>query len=303
MENVLQTKHLTKIYGDYKSVNDVSMTIKKGDIYGFVGKNGAGKTTIIRLITGVVFKTCGEITLYGVSDEQNILKMRRRLAAVVETPSLYGYLNAYDNLLIQANILGIADKSKVAETLNTVGLEVNSKKKVKDFSLGMRQRLGIAIALIGSPDFLILDEPSNGLDPEGIIDIRELLIKLNREQNITILIASHILDELSKIATCYGFIDKGCLIKEISSKELLNCCKKCMTLTLCSTKKVPTILEQKFGSYNYRIISDKEVEIYDDLPITDLTVKLNDEGISIIKLEQRNENLESYFINLVGGKN
>ena len=208
MENILTTNELKKTYGKFNALNGLSMNVPKGAIYGFVGKNGAGKTTLIRLICGLQFATDGEFTLYGKSSRgADISKARRRMGAVVETPSIYLDMTAADNLKQQYRVIGIPSFEGIPELLKLVGLGDTGKKKARHFSLGMKQRLGIAVALCGNPDFLLLDEPINGLDPQGIIEIRELILKLNRERGITVLISSHILDELSRLATHYGFID------------------------------------------------------------------------------------------------
>jgi ABC-2 type transport system ATP-binding protein len=247
MESVLKTHDLTKQYKNQFAVDNVNMNINRGDIYGFIGKNGAGKTTVIRLITGLISETKGSFDLFGVSDKSDeISSARRRISGIVETPSVYLNMNAYDNLLMQCKILGIIDTSCIDVILDLVGLEYmkDNKKKAKDFSLGMKQRLGIGISLISNPDFIILDEPMNGLDPEGIIEVRELLLSLNREKNITILISSHILGELSKVATKYGFIDQGKLIQEISASDLDARCQKCLEVTVSSTDGLSNVLER-----------------------------------------------------------
>ena len=217
MEYVLETSALTKRYRGFTALDSLTMRVPKGAIYGFVGRNGAGKTTLIRLICGLQEPTGGSFTLYGVRNtDARICRSRRRMGAVVETPSAYTDMTAEENLRQQYLVLGMPSTEGIPELLRLVGLEGAGKKKVKHFSLGMRQRLGIAVALAGNPDLLVLDEPVNGLDPQGIIEIRELILKLNREHGITVLISSHILDELSRLATHYGFIDGGCMIKEIS---------------------------------------------------------------------------------------
>ena len=214
MEYVLRTNGLCKHYRDFKALNGLTMSVPKGSIYGFVGKNGAGKTTLIRLVCGLQLPTSGDFELYGVKcSDKAISKSRRRMGAVVETPSIYLDMTAEDNLKQQYRILGLPSFDGISELLKLVGLDNTGRKKAKNFSLGMRQRLGIAVALCGSPDFLVLDEPINGLDPQGIIEIRELILKLNREQKITVLISSHILDELSRLATHYGFIDSGSIVR------------------------------------------------------------------------------------------
>ena len=222
MDYVLKTNALCKHYKDFKALNGLTMNVPKGSIYGFVGKNGAGKTTLIRLVCGLQLPTSGSFELYGVEhSDKEISKSRRRMGAVVETPSIYLDMTAEDNLKQQYRILGMPSFDGITELLKLVGLENTGRKKAKNFSLGMRQRLGIAVALCGDPDFLVLDEPINGLDPQGIIEIRELILKLNREQKITVLISSHILDELSRLATHYGFIDSGRIVREMSAEELV----------------------------------------------------------------------------------
>ena len=221
MDYILQTNKLTKKYGKFLALNELNMNVPKSSIYGFVGQNGAGKTTLIRLICGLQEPTRGSYSIYGVKNRRkDISKSRRRMGAVVETPAIYLDMTAENNLKQQCLILGLPSYNSIPEVLELVGLSNTGKKKAKDFSLGMKQRLGIAVALMGNPDFLVLDEPINGLDPQGIIEIRELILKLNREYEITILISSHILDELSRIATHYGFINQGRMLKEISAKEL-----------------------------------------------------------------------------------
>ena len=237
MEFVLKANALCKTYKNFKALDNLSMNVPKGSIYGFVGKNGAGKTTLIRLICGLQEPTAGTYELYGRKNtERAFSKSRRRMGAVVETPSIYLDMTASENLKEQYRILGAPSFDGIDELLKLVGLENTGRKKAKNFSLGMRQRLGIAVALAGNPDFLVLDEPVNGLDPQGIIEIRELILKLNREKQITVLISSHILDELSKLATHYGFIDGGHMIKEISAVELENVCRKCMRIEVTDTK-------------------------------------------------------------------
>lgn len=220
MEYVLEAKSLCKEYRNFKALNGLNMSVPKGAIYGFVGKNGAGKTTLIRLICGLQEPSAGEYTLYGrKSGDGDMAKSRRRMGAVVETPSIYLDMTAEENIRQQYRILGIPSDNEIPALLHLVGLGDTGKKRAKNFSLGMRQRLGIAVALAGDPDFLVLDEPINGLDPQGIVEVRELILKLNRERGITVLISSHILDELSRLATHYGFIDGGRIVKEMSARE------------------------------------------------------------------------------------
>ena len=298
MEYVLQTNSLTKQYKDFKALNGLSMNVPKGAIYGFIGKNGAGKTTLIRLICGLQAPTSGEYTLYGRKNtDKEILKSRRRMGAVVETPSIYFDMTAEENLKQQYCILGLPSYDGLTDILKLVGLEDTGKKKARNFSLGMRQRLGIAIALVGAPDFLVLDEPVNGLDPQGIIEMRELILKLNREQQITFLISSHFLDELAKIATCYGFIDRGQMIKEISAGDLENTCRKCIRLEVTNVRVLSCVLDGMNVEYN--IISDKAADVYARLNVSKLALALAKENCEMISMQERDESLESYYVSLL----
>ena len=244
MEYVLETYELCKRYGKYTALNGLSMHIPKGAIYGLIGRNGAGKTTLIRLICGLQTPTSGRYSIYSTdSTDVNISKSRRRMGAVVETPSIYLDMTAEDNLKQQCLMLGIPSYDEIPEILRLVGLETTKKKKVRNFSLGMKQRLGIAVALIGSPDFLVLDEPINGLDPQGIVEMRELILKLNHEKQITVLMSSHILDELSRLATHYGFIDDGRLIKETTASQIEAVCTFSKWISkVFSDKKLPMVM-------------------------------------------------------------
>ena len=244
-ELILKTYNLTKKYGNQIVVDNVNMTIKKGDIYGFIGQNGAGKTTLIRLITGLIHKSNGEIELFGGSGEKALNEARTMIGSLIETPSFYGNMTARENLEVSRLVRDIPGKNCIDEVLNLVGLNDVEKKKVKNFSLGMRQRLGIANALMGNPKLLILDEPINGLDPMGIVEIRELLKKINKEKDMTILISSHILSELSELATTYGIISKGRLIEEITANELNEKCRQYIDLIVDDTAKAVAWLERE----------------------------------------------------------
>lgn len=300
MEYVLKTNALKKSYGHYKALNGLTMSVPKGSIYGFVGKNGAGKTTLIRLICGLQKPTGGEYSIYGIGNkEREIIKARRRIGAVVETPSIYLDMTAEDNLRVQCRVLGLPSFEGIADVLKMVGLENTGRKRVKDFSLGMRQRLGIAVAIVGAPDFLVLDEPVNGLDPQGIVEIREIILKLNREHGITVLISSHILDELSRLATYFGFIDNGQMVKEISASELEAACRKCVHLIVSDVKALSRVLDEV--GLEYTILSDSEADVFGEISITKLVSKLSAENCEVLSMQERDENLENYYINLVGG--
>lgn len=300
MDYILQTNSLTKKYKDFQALNGLTMNVPKGSIYGFVGKNGAGKTTLIRLICGLQEPTSGNFTLYSIrNDSKDIIRSRRRMGAVVETPSIYMDMTAEENLKYQYNVLGLPSYDGIPELLKLVGLENTGNKKVKNFSLGMKQRLGIAIALAGNPDFLVLDEPINGLDPLGIVEMRELVLKLNREQQITVLISSHILDELSRLATHYGIIDNGRMVKELSAEELEATCHKCIRMEVSNTTVLARVLDSM--KLEYKIISATTADVFAKINVTQLTVALAKENCEVMSMHEKDETLESYYISLVGG--
>ena len=300
MEYILETKALEKKYGNFKVIDNLNMHIQKGAIYGLIGKNGAGKTTLIRLICGLQKPTSGMYAIYGVlNTDKQITKMRKRVGAIVETPSIRIDADAEDNLKEQYKILGLPSEDSLKEILTLVGLSNTGKKKAKHFSLGMKQRLGIAIALVGEPDFLILDEPINGLDPEGIIEIRELILKLNKEKGITFLISSHYLDELSKIATHYGFLNKGSIIKEISKQELEENCKKRFEIRVSNVKECIHYLEE--NELSYEVMTNGKINIYDTIHISEFAVALSKRNCIIEEFNEKEESLENYYINLIGG--
>ncbi len=300
MEYILETNNLRKDYKDFKVLNELNIHIKKGSIYGLIGKNGAGKTTLIRIICGLQRPTNGSYYIYGVENTDNkVTKERQRIGAIIESPSIRLEMSAEDNLLEQCKIIGITNFNNVKNILKLVGLSNTGKKKAKNFSLGMKQRLGIAISLVGNPDFLILDEPINGLDPEGIIEIRELILKLNKEKKITFLISSHYLDELSKIATDYGFLNKGKIIKEISKKELQENSKKRIEIKVSNIKNVVCYLEEK--NLPYEVVSDCIINIYESVSISELAIELSKKDCVIKEFKEKEETLENYYINLIGG--
>ena len=300
MEYVLETNALCKRYRDFTALNGLDMRIPKGSIYGFVGRNGAGKTTLIRLICGLQEPTSGGFTLYGVKNtDAKIGRCRRRMGAVVESPAIYPDMTAEENIRQQYLVLGITPMDGVQALLRLVGLGDTGKKKARNFSLSMRQRLGIAVALAGSPDFLVLDEPVNGLDPQGIIEMRELILTLNREHRITVLISSHILDELSRLATHYGFIDDGRMVREMSAEELEARCRKCVRIEVSDTRALARVLDKMHAEY--RITDDSHAEIYAELPVTALVTALAEEACTVTSIREQDESLESFYMNLIGG--
>ena len=300
MEDILETHALCKRYRSFTALNGLDMHIPKGSIYGFVGRNGAGKTTLIRLICGLQLPTSGGYTLYGVRNiDAAIGRCRRRMGAVVESPAIYPDMTAEENLRQQAFVLGLPSDEGTKALLQLVGLGDTGRKKAKNFSLGMRQRLGIAIALTGSPELLVLDEPVNGLDPQGIIEMRELILKLNREHGITVLISCHILDELSRLATHYGFIDGGRMVKEMSAEELEMRCRKCTRVEATNSKVLARVLDSL--GVEYRIVDDTRADVFADVQVTKLAVEALKENCVIYSMKERDESLESFYMNLIGG--
>ena len=300
MEYVLTAENLGKRYGQSKALDGFSMHVPKGSIYGFVGRNGAGKTTLIRLLCGLQEPTEGSFILYGIrNSDPGIVQARKNMGAVVETPALYPEMTAEDNLKQQYRILGLPSFEGISDLLNLVGLENTGKKKVKSFSLGMKQRLGLALALAGEPDFLVLDEPTNGLDPQGIIDMRELILKLNRQRGITVLISSHILDELSRLATHYGILDGGRMVKELSAEELDAFYRKYTRIEVTSMPALKRVLDAM--GVTYRVFSETQADIFAKVNITKLVLALAKEDCEVLALVEKEETLESFFISLTGG--
>lgn len=300
MEYVLQTASLTKIYGSSKAVNEVSMHVKKGSIYGFIGKNGAGKTTFMRMAAGLAAPSSGSITLFGLSGKE-LERQRARIGTLIEHPGMYPGMTAQDNLEIMRRSLGIPDRKRMQSLLELTGLSDAGKKKTKDFSMGMKQRLGIAISLLRNPDFLILDEPINGLDPAGIKEIRDLLLRLNREKQITILISSHILGELSKIATHYGIIRGGSLIEEFDAKELDMRCRRCLKLAVGQPQEAANVLERTLGIYNYDVPGPDILRVFEGLEDTArINQALVQNGVALRESYLAGQDLEGYFMELLG---
>lgn len=300
---ILTTKNLTKKYNNVVALDNINMQIKQGEIYGLVGKNGAGKTTLLRILTGQTEPSQGELSLFHSTSKEAINRERKRIGAIIETPSFYPYLSAYNNLEYYRIQRGIPGKNCVKQALEEVGLSDVGNKKYKSFSLGMKQRLGLALALMNKPELLLLDEPINGLDPFGIVEIRNLLLKLNQEKNITILISSHILSELSNLVTNYGFINNGKLMKQLSHDDLLKECNKYIELKVEQVEKMTALLETELNCTSYKVTPDKSIQIYDylDRPaiISELAVK---RGIGLNSINVKELNLENYFIQLVGGE-
>ena len=300
MEKLLQTYGLTKQFGKHKAVNHVDIHVNRGSIYGFIGRNGAGKTTFLRMVCGLASPTKGEIELFGCRGKQ-LQEIRSRIGCLIEGPGLYGNMTAEENLKIKCKFCGIKKTGYINELLEIVGLADVGRKKTKRFSLGMRQRLGIAMALVGEPDFLVLDEPINGLDPQGIAEVRDTILRLNHERNMTIMISSHILEELSKIATDYGIIHQGCLLQELTREELMERCSERIEICLDHPEEACPVLD-RMGFTNYRVVDSEHIQVYDRLEESGkLNMELAKAGILIKGFSVTSEELESYFFNLTGG--
>ena len=300
MEYILQINNLEKKYKKNTVIKNLNMNIPKGAIYGLIGKNGVGKTTLIRLICGLQKPTNGTFSIYGIlNTDKKIIDSRKRIGAIIESPSICLDMTAQDNLKEQCKLIGLPNYKDIHEILKLVRLENTGKKKAKDFSLGMKQRLGIAIALVGNPDFIILDEPINGLDPEGIIEIRELILKLNKEKGITFLISSHYLDELSKIATHYGFMDKCKIVQEISCEELKQNLRKRTKINVNNIHECVKYLEEH--KISYKVISEETIDIYEKINISDFVTALSKRNCIINSFQEKGETLENYYLNLIGG--
>lgn len=299
---ILSAKNLTKKYSQVTALEGVNVELKRGEIYGLVGKNGAGKTTFLRLVTGQAFQNEGSLSLFGATSQSGLNEQRKRIGAIIEIPSFIPSMTAEQNLEYYRVQRGIPGKECVKEVLKEVGLQDTGKKKYKSFSLGMKQRLGLALALMNKPELLLLDEPINGLDPFGIVELRNLLIKLNREKNITILISSHILPELSNLATYYGFIDKGKLLRQLSAEEMSQENNKYIELKVDKVEAMAALLETKLGCTSYKITPNYEIHLFDYLEqptkISQLAVN---NGIGLYSMTVKDIDLESYFIQLVGG--
>lgn len=299
---IIETKDITKKYGKYQVLNKLNIHVKENSIYGLIGKNGAGKTTLIRIICGLQDPTNGTYFINKIDNKaKDIFLVRKKIGAIIERPSIYEEMNAKDNIICQMKLVGLTNYQDVSKFLDVVGLSNVGNKKVRYYSLGMKQRLGIALALVNNPNILILDEPINGLDPEGIIEIRELILKLNKEKHITILISSHYLDELSKVATHYGFIDKGRIIEEISSEELNKKLTSFIELKVNNLKSFTDYFKK--NNIPYEIKDNNIINIYKDYNIQKFITELTNNNLEIESITKKNESLEEYYINLIGGNN
>jgi ABC-2 type transport system ATP-binding protein len=299
---VLKTEHLSKRYQGNTVLEDVSLSLEAGKIYGLIGRNGAGKTTLMRLITGLTFPSDGEIELFGERDNKGLLNERKRIGCMIEYPSLIPYMTAKENLSYYRMIRGIPREDIEEELLKLVGLFDTGKKKAKNFSLGMKQRLGIAIALLSDPEFLILDEPINGLDPLGVVEIRDILMKLCEERQMTILISSHNLPELYQVATNYIIIDQGKIRENITLSELEEKCKRHILIRCDQPEKLLSVLEMELGTTNYKVMPDKAVKLYDFIKEKERVARvIFNSGIVLIDYYTQGDTLENYFVSTIGG--
>jgi len=302
MREVIKTNNLVKEYDGNTVLSNVSITVKQGEIYGLVGDNGAGKTTFLRILTGQSIPTGGSIELLSKSSEKDLNNARRRMGTIIESPSFYPKMSIEENMEYYRLQRGIPGKESINKVLKEVGLLEARKKKFSNISLGMKQRLGLALALMGEPEVLLLDEPINGLDPSGIIEIRNLLLKLNREKKITIIISSHILSELANVVTCYGFLSKGKLIEEVTAEELNERCKSYLEIRVTNAKKLSALLEEKLGYKNYKVMPDEVIQLFDkNLIVEDISELAVVNGIGIKGLHEKVIDLESYYMSLIGG--
>ncbi len=297
-EIILKTNNLTKKYKNFIALDNINITIQKGDIYGLIGRNGAGKTTLMKTITTLTNKTEGSFSLFGSEDE--LTESKRRIGCLIESPAFFDNLTAYQNLKYYSIQKGIVNEKQIDKVLKTVDLFKEKNKKFKKFSLGMKQRLGIAFAILDNPDFIILDEPINGLDPIGIKEIRDTLKKLNEEEKITILISSHILSELYLIANHFCFIDQGRIIKDVSKEELDLECSKCIVIKTKDVKKATVVLEKELSTTNYKVIDNTEIRLYDYLENSAKVNKtLLTNGLDIMGIYESGISLEDYFNSLI----
>lgn len=298
MENVLSIKDLCKDYGKFHVLKSVNLDIPKESIFGLVGRNGAGKTTLMRIITGLAEPTSGTYSIGGISSkDKKILSVRRRMGSIIESPAIYKNLNAYDNVKLQYINLGMTSFDSIPGLLELVDLQGTGRKKAGKFSLGMRQRLGIAVALCGNPDILVLDEPINGLDPQGIIQMREILLRINREKHTTILISSHILEELSKLATHYAFIEKGEILQTLSAHDLMGRVRKASRLIVSSTELICPVFDRE--GIEYKVENEETIDIFTDVTATRIVSLANEANVEVVSISDNNESLEGYFMNLV----
>ncbi|MBT2292808.1 ABC transporter ATP-binding protein [Paenibacillus albidus] len=303
MNEMLKIEALSKTYGDSYALQDVHLSIMAGDICAVIGKNGAGKTTLFKCITEQVFPTGGSISFYGKRDVAEVRQERCKMGTIIEEPAFYPDFTARQNLEYYRQQRGIAGKAPIDQALREVGLLHTGKKKFKVFSMGMKQRLGIALALMSHPTLLILDEPTNGLDPEGKAEIRLLLQRLNRERNVTMLISSHVLSELQSIATRYIFIDQGRIVEALTAKELLNKTQRTVELVVKDSAQAAPILDKHFPDIPYQILPDHRIQLFGGVEQTEwINRVLHNQNVAVVSINVKGEDLEAYYLSLLGGE-
>ena len=298
--SVITMTNITKRFKKAEVVKNFSLDVKNGSITGLIGPNGAGKTTIMKILAGLMFQTSGELSFYGSRDDLDL--NRRRMSFMIEAPIVDYNMTAYENLNYVRYVRGYPDKKRIDEVLDIVDLKDTGRKKALKFSLGMRQRLGIAMALLTKPEVLVLDEPVNGLDPEGIVEVRHILQKLSEDQGVTILISSHLLSELSELCTDFSIINKGQLVENLSIEELHDRCRSHIVLRTNNTEKTAAVLEDKLSIGSYKVLQSGDIEIYEQLDAVERISKtVTDSGCIITKLYESGQSLEDYYLEKVGG--
>ncbi len=298
---ILDIKHISKNYRKTRALNNVSLNMQRGEVYGLIGRNGAGKTTLMRVISGLTHPDSGEIKLFGEAVQEKT-SLFERIGVLIENPAVYPQLTAMENMKLLATAIGLQQKEQVPASLELVGLSPDSKKKVKHFSLGMKQRLGIAMAILNNPDILLLDEPANGLDPEGIIQMRRLFRQLAREKQIAVMISSHQLDELARVADRIGIIDHGEMIEEVSMAELIKRCQDKIVIQASEIDAVVNTLEREFKIQDFKVVDSETVELYEQLSeLAEINRQLVQAGHQIRSIQMSQTTLESYFIDKIGG--
>ena len=300
LETIIECHQLTKTYKKQCALDHLDLKVAKGEIFGLIGQNGAGKSTMMKLLAGLIHPSMGDFKLFGKHPQEDPY-VYRRIGTLIEQPGMYGNMTALGNMHVKALSMGCDNTKELTKLLQLCDLNPKSKKKAKSFSLGMKQRLGLALTMIGNPELLILDEPVNGLDPQGIMDIRKVLLRLNEERGVTILLSSHILEELSKIATSYGIIKDGVLIQQMSREELDNSCKDYCQIVVDDARKATVILEKDCHVENFKVLKQDIIHIFEDVDTAMINTTLVKQDIRVKEIMMHKQNLEAYFLDVTGG--